>query len=116
MFDRFSGSTITVAIVATAVGAVISVSITGTSAQAPAASVTPPASALKTPWGEPDLEGIWTDEFDLPLQRAAKYAEQEFFTEAQRAELDKARSEVLTRFATERDINGAYNAATFFST
>jgi hypothetical protein len=116
MLDRFSGSTITVAIVATAVGAVISVSITGTSAQAPAASVTTPASALKTPWGEPDLQGIWTDEFDMPLQRPAKYANQEFFTEAQRVELDKARSEVLTRFATERDINGAYNAATFFST
>jgi hypothetical protein len=26
------------------------------------------------------------------------------------------RSELLGRFATERDINGAYNAATFFST
>jgi hypothetical protein len=38
------------------------------------------------------------------------------FTDAQRSELDKARSAVLTRFATEREINGAYNAATFFST
>jgi hypothetical protein len=74
------------------------------------------AQALKTAWGEPDLQGIWTDEFDMPLQRSAKYADQEFFTEAQRAELDKVRSEVLGRFATERDINGAYNAATFFST
>src|SRR5712672_631951 len=100
MLDRFSGSTITVAIAATAVGAIIS-SITGTSAQAPAASVTTPVSALKTPWGEPDLQGIWTDEFDMPLQRSAKYADQEFFTEAQRAELDKVRSEVLGRFATE---------------
>jgi hypothetical protein len=108
MFDRFSGATITAAIAATAAGAVISVSLTATSAQAP--------PALKTPWGEPDLQGIWTDEFDTPLQRPAKYANQEFFTEAQRAELDKARSEVLGRFATEREINGAYNAATFFST
>jgi hypothetical protein len=108
MLDRFSGATITVAIAATALGAVISASVTGTSAEAPA--------ALKTPWGEPDLQGIWTDEFDTPLQRPARYANQEFFTEAQRAELDKARSEVLGRFATEREINGAYNAATFFST
>jgi hypothetical protein len=38
------------------------------------------ASALKTPWGEPDLQGIWTDEFDTPLQRPSKYANQEFFT------------------------------------
>ena len=30
----------------------------------PGASV--PSSALRTPWGEPDLQGIWTDEFDTP--------------------------------------------------
>jgi len=35
---------------------------------------------LKTPWGEPDLQGIWTDETDTPLQRPAQYANQEFFT------------------------------------
>ena len=108
MLDRFSGATIAAAIAATTLGTLISVSVTGTSAQAP--------PQLKTAWGEPDLQGIWTDEFDTPLQRPAKYATQEFFTEAQRAELDKTRSEVLGRFATERDINGAYNAATFFST
>jgi hypothetical protein len=27
-------------------------------------------------WGEPDLQGIWTDEFDTPFQRPAKYANQ----------------------------------------
>src|SRR5258708_4090201 len=107
MLDRFSGSTITVAIAVTAVGAVMSASITTTSAQTP---------AVKTSWGEQDLQGIWTDEFDTPLQRPAKYATQEFFTEAQRAELDQSRAAVLGRFATEREINGAYNAATFFST
>lgn len=107
MIARFTSTMITVAVAAAAVGTLISVPITRTSAQVP---------ALKTPWGEPDLQGIWTDEFDMPLQRSAKYANQEFFTEAQRAELDKMRSEILDRFATEREINGAYNAATFFST
>jgi hypothetical protein len=112
MGNRFSGSIVTAAIAAAAAGAVISVSVTRTTAQAPAVS----GSALKTPWGEPDLQGIWTDEFDTPLQRAPRYANQEFFTAEQRADLDKARSAILTRFATEREINGAYNAATFFST
>jgi hypothetical protein len=73
-------------------------------------------TALKTAWGEPDLEGIWTDEFDTPLQRSAKYANQEFFTEAQRAELDQVRSGILNRRATERDANNGYNGAVFFST
>jgi hypothetical protein len=117
MGDRFSGSIVIAAIAAAAASAAISVSVTRTSAQAPSqAGEGRVGVALKTPWGEPDLQGIWTDEFDTPLQRSAKYSNQEFFTEAQRAELDKARSEVLGRFATERDINGAYNAATFFST
>jgi hypothetical protein len=115
MSDRFSGSMTTVIIAAVAVGAGISVSITPTSAQAPGASVTAPAPALKTPWGEPDLQGIWTDETDTPLQRSPKYANQEFFTEAQRAELDAQRSALLRRDrrverGTELDVAGAYNA------
>jgi hypothetical protein len=112
MSNRLSGSIVTAAIAAAVVGAAISVSVIPSSAQAPAAS----GAALKTPWGEPDLQGIWTDEFDTPLQRPAQYANQEFFTEAQRAELDKTRLATLNRFATEREINGAYNAATFFTT
>src|SRR5260370_13449933 len=85
--------------------------------QAPAASVTAPAAApvLKTLWGEPDLQGIWTDESETPLQRPAKYANQEFFTDAQRAELDKERAALLGRDrrvarGTELDVAGAYNA------
>jgi hypothetical protein len=112
MGDRFFGLIATAAVAVAAANAGNSVSVTRTSAQAPTVS----GATLKTPWGEPDLQGIWTDEFDTPFQRPAKYANQEFFTEAQRAELDMVRSETLRRFATERDINGAYNAATFFST
>jgi len=93
---------------------VLSVSIDRTSAQAPAASATTPTPALKTPWGEPDLQGIWTDESDTPLQRPARFAGQEFFTEGQRAALDKARSELLGRErraerGTEQDVSGSYN-------
>jgi hypothetical protein len=119
MRDWYSGSMTAVVIAAAAVSAGISVSITRTSAQAPAASVTAPppalAATLKSPWGEPDLQGIWTDESDTPLQRSPKYASQEFFTEAQRAELDRLRSAFLGRDrrsqrGTEADVAGAYNA------
>src|SRR6202166_1854674 len=97
MRDVFWGSMTAVAMAAVAGSAAVLVSITPTSAQAPAASVTAPALALKTPWGEPDLQGIWTDETDTPLQRAPKFANQEFFGEAQRAELDKQRSVLIGR-------------------
>jgi hypothetical protein len=103
-------SSIGVAVAAAAVSAVIAVSSTGTSAQAPAKAAVP-----KTAWGEPDLQGIWTDETTTPLQRSPKYANQEFFTEAQRTELDNARAALLGRDrrverGTELDVAGAYNA------
>jgi len=116
MRKRFSGSTIMVAIAAAAGSVVISAPTTTASAQAPAASgATPaPAPSLKTAWGEPDLQGIWTDETATPLQRPARFANQESFTEAERAELDRMRSEVLGRErraerGTERDVSGSYN-------
>jgi hypothetical protein len=82
---KFSGSMI-MAAMATAAGVAISAPTTA-SAQAPETSGAAPAVAplqtqLKTPWGEPDLQGIWTDETTTPLQRPAKYANQESFTEA----------------------------------
>jgi hypothetical protein len=85
-------------------------------AQASTALGAAPASALKTSWGEPDLQGIWTDEFDTPLQRPDKYASQEFFTEAQRQELDNERSALVGRRVTERELAGAYNFAEFLTT
>src|SRR2546426_7670655 len=48
------------------------------------------APAPKTPWGEPDLQGIWTNNYEIPLQRPARYANKEFFTDEERAELDRS--------------------------
>jgi hypothetical protein len=107
--ERFSSSMMTAAMVAAA--AFISGAFEGTLAQAP-----PPAAPLETPWGEPDLQGIWTDENDTPLQRPAKYANQEFFTAAQRAELNDARAAVLgedrrAARGSENDVASGYNSA-----
>jgi hypothetical protein len=115
MRERLLCPVITVAVAAAAVGAGMSVSVTRTQAQAPAASATASTPALKTPWGEPDLQGIWTDETATPFQRSPKYANQEFFTEAQRAEFDKVRSTLRGRDergerGSERDVSGAYNS------
>jgi hypothetical protein len=113
MRDRVSGSIITIAVTAAAVGAVVSASVTGTQAQT-ASAQTATAQTQKTPWGEPDLQGIWTDESDTPLQRPAKYADQEFFTDAQRAELDVQRAALggkdkRAERGTELDVTGSYN-------
>jgi hypothetical protein len=72
-------------------------------------------SIAKTPWGEADLQGIWTDEYQTPLQRPARYAGKELFTDEERADLDKRRAAIPRRDyraqrGTEQDVAGAYNA------
>src|SRR5262247_2317550 len=49
-----------------------------------------------TAWGEPDLQGLWTYDYEIPLQRPARYANKEFFTDEERAELDRVRTGALT--------------------
>jgi hypothetical protein len=112
MRGGFLITTAAVAITAAAVSALNLAPITPTSAQANLP--TPLSSTLKTPWGEPDLQGIWTVETGTPLQRPAKYADQEIFTEAQREELDKLRSSLGGKDkrearGTELDVSGSYN-------
>ena len=75
----------------------------------------------KTPWGKPDLQGIWSREVDIPLERPAKYANQEFFTDEERAELDRQIAGIINRDSTddrrargtERDVNTEFAQAPF---
>ncbi|MBI4888352.1 MAG: hypothetical protein HY824_14755 [Acidobacteria bacterium] len=71
--------------------------------------------APRTAWGDPDLQGIWTDEVDTPLQRPARYGTREFFTDDERADLDQQRVALLGRDrrverGSELDVAGAYNS------
>ena len=85
-----------------AVGSVlVKLTLVPVAGQAQAAAKAGPAP--KTSWGEPDLQGIWTDEFQSPLQRPAKYAGREFFTDAERAAIDAKRASKLDHdFRAER--------------
>ena len=94
MRDRFSGSILTVAIATAAVSAVISVSITRISAQTPA------APALKTAWGEPDLQGMWplNHLIAVPLERNRQYGDRLYMTEDEFAKAQKSVEARDTRF------------------
>jgi hypothetical protein len=105
-----------VAAVVAALGALAGLPVRG---QAPAGGQTDAASAsgapLRTPWGEPDLQGIWANDFQIPLERPAQYAGREFLTDAEVAEIDRRRAADLGRDSrAERgsaaDVAGAYNA------
>jgi hypothetical protein len=106
--------------VAAGVAGLMALLQSGAAGQAPPAKATPEASAAsgpapKTPWGHPDLQGIWLDEFDTPMERPASFADQEFFTDAQRAAQDQERAQDPGRNeraerGTLLDAAGAYNA------
>ena len=87
----------------------------------PSATAAPnePGPPLETSWGEPDLQGIWSYDFEVPLQRPARFGNREFFTEEEQATLDKERERILNQDdrryerGSEQDVGGAYNAAIF---
>lgn len=92
-----------------------------TSATTPATAETSTVPALKTPWNEPDFAGIWSRDVDIPLERPAQYANQEFFSDAEREELDRRIKDIVGRESTEsrrargteRDVNSEFEQAPF---
>ena len=48
-----------------------------------------PNKKWRTPWGDPDLQGSWSNTNITPLERPAKWAGREFMTEQERAEEEK---------------------------
>ena len=46
-------------------------------------------SVAKTPWGDPDLQGLWNNASVAPLERPAMLAKKEFWTEAEAVEVEK---------------------------
>src|SRR5579862_5072213 len=84
-------------------------------AQTPKAAA-PAAKTFRTPWGDPDLQGVWSNATNTPLERPAKYAGREFLTpeerKAQDHQTDTASDQRAAR-GTDADVNGAYNAGWF---
>ena len=87
-----------------------------TSAPALQAAQAQDVTAPLTPWGEPDLQGMWSVELLVPLERP-NGVETEFYTQEQVAEIDRERAEgsvfgnhVRAERGSEADVAGAYNA------
>ena len=54
-----------------------------------AAAVTGTATPPRTPWGDPDLQGIWTGSTLTPLERPSDLAGKQFLTEEEAAALEQ---------------------------
>jgi len=80
--------------------------------QSPITGQTPAAAT-------PDLQGLWTYDVEVPLQRPARFGNQEFFTPEEQAALDQERTRILgqsdRRYSagSEQDVGGAYNQAIY---
>ena len=70
----------------------------------PAAQETP-----RTPWGDPDLQGVWTNRTTTPIERPDDYAGQEVLSAEERAELD-AQAEANRDRPPPPGRTGAYNS------
>ncbi len=72
---------------------------------------------LLTPWGDPDLQGIWSNPYVTPLERPEEFGTREFLTEDEIAAAETQlveRSQLPGRDSraeagTERDVALAYN-------
>ena len=77
-------------------------------------AATAAGAAFRTPWGEPDLQGIWNGETLTPLERPARWADKPVLTPAEARAVEEwvesspGRDDRSLR-GTERDVAGAYN-------
>lgn len=75
------------------------------------------STALKTPWGEPDLQGIWNNPAVTPLERPREFGTRQFLTEDEIAAAERQLLEQSKRpgrnsregAGSERDVARAYN-------
>ena len=94
--------------------ALCSVSVAGQtqSANSPAGGA-PGADTIRTPWGDPDLQGIWTTQTLTPLERPTEFAGKEFLTPeeaaAYEAERSVNRNQDRRDGGAEADVARAYN-------
>jgi hypothetical protein len=102
---------------------VAAISLSGQNPATPAKTAPTPAKSTvatkagttrRTPWGDPDLQGVWFVMADVPLERSAANAGKEFLTDAEMAASDEQKGLNPGRNARSadaaRDVDGAYNA------
>ncbi len=90
------------------------VPVAGQDPTAAAPNAAADTAAFRTPWGDPDLQGIWSYATITPLQRPTALAGREFLTDEEVAEQNKdaatrASSERRAELTPQRDLGLAYD-------
>ena len=96
------------------------VGVVGLVAPPPAAGQPSSATTFQTPWGDPDLQGIWANDVSTPLERPDRFGGQaelsqeelaNFTAEQQASRKDRDRRD--SQPGTVTDVGRAYNALWF---
>src|SRR5437867_5711856 len=95
------------------------VSFSALAGQAPARKAAGPARSgkawapPKTPWGDPDLQGVWNDATSTPLQRPTQLSGKDVLSDEEAAEFEQETANNLSRDrrdgGPDADVNRAYN-------
>ena len=67
------------------------------------------AAVPRTPWGDPDLQGVWTSEAELntPFERPSQFGERQFLTDAEFAQRKAQAGRQIDSDNAEFDVNTA---------
>lgn len=70
----------------------------------------------RTPWNEPDIQGIWDHDLITPVERPDRYANREFLTDEEVAALEAQANDTIGKgrdvrgeTGSDADVEGAYN-------
>src|SRR5215510_8209395 len=94
--------------------AIAMMSLSPASGQTPKKAATPQKTSVpKTPWGDPDLQGVWNDATSTPLQRPGTVGAKDVLNDEEAAEFQQQLAHDLTRDRRDGgpdvDVNRAYN-------
>jgi hypothetical protein len=96
--------------------AIAALSMSSASGQAPKKAAAPAKTATsvpKTPWGDPDLQGVWNDATSTPLQRPNTVGAKDVLNDEEAEEFQQQLANDLSRDrrdgGADADVNRAYN-------
>jgi len=94
------------------VGSLLLAPLPAMAQRAPTATGSAPAKkpgVARTPWGHPDLQGVWDFRTITPMERPARFAGKEFLTAEEAATLERENAEADVDRAPKAGDTGTYN-------
>src|SRR5262245_23513308 len=107
-------------LLAAAIAAVWTIPIAGQSVASPTATASAArtastrTTASRTPWGDPDLQGVWSNATITPFERPNTLAEKQVLTEQEATEIEQQwlknnNQDRRDGVGTDADVSRAYN-------